>query len=713
MKSTVRLMGCRPVPLAGYLKGLGVLRLVADCKDPEAAGRWRNEHFELRTRLSESELTSFFLQEYSPTPILAPWNKGSGFYPKDNQTGIQALRASKAARFAPYRDALETAFRLKKELEAHCGQSEPTENTKVVWLQHFRSQFPENALPWFDAAVLLTSAKPQFPPLLGTGGNDGRLDFTNNFMQVLVKELFDPDTGNPRQPETGRWLRAALFGEAVPGLVNRPIGQFSPGHAGGPNAGLGFEGEPVTNPWDFALMLEGAVLFAGAATRRLESLETEALSYPFTVKTTPVGCGTGHMGDEATARAETWVPLWERFLTLAEVHQLLKEGRVTLGRRPVRDGLDFVRAVCSYGVDRGISAFQRFAFLQRAGRAYLATPMGRVRVQRVPQADLLHELEANRWLAQARSLARGDNAPGQFLQWMRRLEEAVFQLAQAPGRKPVQDILMCLGRIQWLLSKSSKCREALGPLPLLSESWVREADDRTCEFRLACALAGLSGARRFLFGVEDTHDGRNSFWVDQPRWTTADVVSNLVAMTERRLLASAKDSAPKRDASELFESPAPADLSSVMAFLEGRTDDARLSLLVAALATTRLPTDLPSREKVDVPVPAVYTILKPFFTPAWILRGLGLLPPDGALPFPRELLRRLHSHDRPTFAAAVKEAWQRLRLAGFPLPAHPNTPPETVPFWGPRLYAALVVPVHFSDLRGLYAPRMRPRVASS
>jgi CRISPR-associated protein Csx17 len=32
--------GCRPVPLASYLKALGVLRLVSEQADPNAGGRF-------------------------------------------------------------------------------------------------------------------------------------------------------------------------------------------------------------------------------------------------------------------------------------------------------------------------------------------------------------------------------------------------------------------------------------------------------------------------------------------------------------------------------------------------------------------------------------------------------------------------------------------------------------------------------------------------
>ena len=47
------LTGCSPTPLAHYLKGLGVLRLVAEQKDPAARGWWRDEAFHLATTFDE------------------------------------------------------------------------------------------------------------------------------------------------------------------------------------------------------------------------------------------------------------------------------------------------------------------------------------------------------------------------------------------------------------------------------------------------------------------------------------------------------------------------------------------------------------------------------------------------------------------------------------------------------------------------------------
>ena len=54
------------------------------------------------------------------------------------------------------------------------------------------------------------------------------------------------------------------------------------------------------------------------------------------------------------------MPIWNHPATFQEIHSLLCEKRATVGRRTVRDGLDFSRAVASVGINRGISAFQRY-----------------------------------------------------------------------------------------------------------------------------------------------------------------------------------------------------------------------------------------------------------------------------------------------------------------------------------------------------------------
>ena len=104
----VILEGCRPEPLTGYLKALAVLRLVAEQKDVKAQGWWENDKFHIESLLDETQLLDFFVKEYSPTPIVAPWNGGSGFYEGDRINARQAILESADVRFGDYRSTIDS-----------------------------------------------------------------------------------------------------------------------------------------------------------------------------------------------------------------------------------------------------------------------------------------------------------------------------------------------------------------------------------------------------------------------------------------------------------------------------------------------------------------------------------------------------------------------------------------------------------------------------
>ena len=72
--SAVILTGCMPAPLASYLKGLAILRLVTEQKDSAAMGWWADDVFHLESALDRPALIDFFLTGYRPTPIAAPWS---------------------------------------------------------------------------------------------------------------------------------------------------------------------------------------------------------------------------------------------------------------------------------------------------------------------------------------------------------------------------------------------------------------------------------------------------------------------------------------------------------------------------------------------------------------------------------------------------------------------------------------------------------------
>ncbi|MGH8654829.1 MAG: type I-G CRISPR-associated protein Cas8g1/Csx17 [Gammaproteobacteria bacterium] len=703
MSNDLVLQGCTPTLLASYLKALAVLRLIAEAGtdgggDPDATGFWRADEFVLRTRLTREQLRVFFLERYWPTPLIAPWNGGSGFFPKDNTRGIKALSGSSADRFDEYRQAIGAA----QSTVIRFGLSEsPKQETKTTFLQSLRNIASNALLRWMDAAVILSDDDPRYPPLLGTGGNDGRLDFTNNFMQRL-SDLFEMATGAPRAGSRES-LESALFGAVTDALSDCAIGQFSPGAAGGPNAVSGFEGDARINAWDFVLMLEDAALFAASAARRLESSDPAILAAPFTVRSRAGTSGSASAQDDASARGEIWMPLWSAPCNLDELCCLLTEGRAALNGRPSRDGLDFARAVAQLGVDRGISSFQRYSFLMRSGKAFLTTPLSRMKVRRNPDADLITDLERRNWLASVQRYARDENAPNAFRTAAHQLDAALFALTQQASRTAMQTVLRRVGKIEAALNASPKSQESVRvPVPRLSLPWAIKADDQSAEFRIAAALAGLClrdnkgrrvlHARRHLTNVSETLSAEgNRKWDPASRlaaWGPGPLAGNLAALLHRRRLEAIALGAE----GEVLASQTGATRSDVAAFLNGATDNACIGELLAGLTCADWRGAQPPNGDKEAVLPPVFALLKVFFTPESFLRALKWLPPDRSLHLPAEIPARLAANDAE---AAVKLAWQRLRALGVKLPGR-NSPCVVVDR-GSRWLAALCIPLTFAE----------------
>jgi CRISPR-associated protein Csx17 len=102
---SITLNGCAPIPLAHYLKALGILRLVSEQADRNATGHWQGEQFILNSHLDCASLTEFFLCKYQPTPVLNPWNGDGGFFEDSRAGAVEVLKAvteSTSDRFAPY-----------------------------------------------------------------------------------------------------------------------------------------------------------------------------------------------------------------------------------------------------------------------------------------------------------------------------------------------------------------------------------------------------------------------------------------------------------------------------------------------------------------------------------------------------------------------------------------------------------------------------------
>lgn len=726
------LTGCAPTPLAHYLKAIGILRVVAEQADPSARGFWEDEHFCLMTALDREALESFFLEAYAPTPFVSPWNKGSGFYAA-HDPALSPLRMSTAPRFAPFRagiaagearirdlaeaDAIVRA--IKNRAKARAGMS-AAQKREAAALKHDPEHKKELAAAerrfkelkgdlftpclrewrgphraWMDTALvwLEGEGRPDWPSLLGTGGNDGRLDFTNNAMQRL-QELFDvsaPD--GVARPGSAGLLQQALWDAPCNLFVaSAAIGQFHPGDAGGANTTSAATGDSLINPWDFVLMLEGTIPFGGRATKRLDPRALSRASAPFAVRSHPIGHGTG--GRENAQRGEQWMPLWSAPTTLLDLQALLAEGRLQFGRQVATRPIDVALAVSRLGIARGVSSFVRYGYLERNGQSQMATPLGRLGVRERPAARLVDDIAL--WADRLQRLARDEHAPARLVVGEHAFSDTIFAaLTHDDSPQRWQAILLAASEVE-TMQASGTAFEA-GPIPPLSPEWLVAADDGSPEWRLARTLGSAAagadwkgrrsdpvrhhwlpleqGARRYK-----KNDRR---LVLDPRvvMTGRDAVTDLGALVERRLIEAAQNG---RRVLQLLAAPRyealPGDLDDLLA---GRVDLNRVSSLARALMAIRWD------RAGDVTLAPVRRSGHP--PPAWLAVRLALLPwplrEERAIPADETIVRRLRSGDG---SGAVTVALRRLAAAGLRPPLQAGYLDEpTARLWA----AALAFPI--------------------
>lgn len=731
--------GCAPMPLAHYLKALGILRLVAEQADPEARGWWDGDRFCLTTKLTCEELEMFFLHNYQPTPLVSPWNKGAGFFDKKDP-GLSPVQESKGYRFAAFRsgisasrERLEKISRadkvirdIKKEAQIH-GMS-AAERNRIRTSEDYKSRLREaekefkqlksglitvlqlswrgQHREWMDAAMVLgDDGAPKFPALLGTGGNDGRFDFTNNFMKRLG-EVFDlnSDEGKPR-PSAPAWVRGILWNTPIPGNISgQPVGQYLPGMAGGANNANGPDADSLINPLDFIMMLEGTIAFRSSASRRFESLESSRAATPFAVNACGAAYPSASTGDEG-ARGEQWMPLWSRPSTYRELRRLLAEGRAQISSKAVREPLDLARAVKRLGTARGIRSFQRYGYIERNGQSNLAVPLGRFDVANQASEHMACIDDLDLWLRHLRREARDKNAPVRLRQAEKSLVDALFTVTARHSQDPGcwQGVLSQLAEIEAIMRQGAG-HEAQ-PVPPLRPEWIDASNDGSPEFRLALAFAlqegghgkpGFSAIRRHWLPLD-----REKPWRFATSGTGLDIHSDVVmhgrrglddaiALVQRRLVEASQHGGRHLPLNAARQ--ASASITDLTALLTGGVDLDRTLALARALMALKNHRDWAAWSK-------KYTMEQPHDSEwpddPWLAIRLCTLPWPlrmksgfelniGADPV---LVRRLATGDATT---AFVIASRRLRAAGVRCTIRSGAaPPETARLWA----AALAFPI--------------------
>lgn len=663
----LRLSGCTPEPLMSYLKALGILRLVSEQKDADATGCWRNDEFVLRSSLDREELIHFFLKEYQPTPILAPWNGGSGFYKKwdlktnrfksrDSAKALEYIMSTDLERFSSYKiqiekllgalvdigeviDLEQTLNTLATDLETEGAK--PREIQKMIkeyidnslfidykgkairikrvdkdsFLHLLRSKILDDvSMGWLDASFVLSMDKKKSrieAPYLGTGGNIGNSDFSARFMKLLL--IAFEDTAK------SQLLESALFQQRSKGLLEISIDQFDPGCAGGTNMGQGLSASPSINLWNYILMIEGSILFRGASSKRFGS-SVGLTVFPFSVTSSS---GFVSCGPEET-RGELWLPLWPRFTSVPELSVLLSEGRSYSNKNQAKNGLDMIKAVSDLGTDRGINEFSRVQFQKRYGDNYFANILGRMKVGYKPSTSLLNQFDG--WLDQLRREAAGGNAPARYQSIVRNIESAIFDYCRFGGKERLTRILLTLGAAQrhlaLTLGKVGQSKFQIKPLSKLKSAWLDAIDNSSIEFELALSVAGLydpSGKiQSFRSNLESVESTKNGWWNwasnPEPRavWKQGGLPSNLSAVLQRRLMDGNREGSNFPPLASRFHS----SLDAISSFIAGEIDDQYLEDLIWALILITPGKFKPVNKKkthTSPPLPRQFALLKLVF----------------------------------------------------------------------------------------------------
>lgn len=723
MSITVQLHGCRPEPLAHYLKALGILRIVSLQTAPQVTGWWEKNTFCLSSSMSKRELEDFFYHHYRPTPIIVPWS-GNDFFGV-NPNGdcgpfrnaptatkiIEALLAAPGERLAHYRKTISTVLdamtrvglREKKQIE---GSGRAQKALKARFIEEIRSRVDDSIIGWLDAATLTDTEKATFNTMLGSGGgSDGNSHFSDNFMQCVWICLpeFDAQRARPissigRVPfNSVAAIRNALFGESTPGILIKNLSPalFNSAAVGGPNATSGYTADPSSNPWDYIFMLEGACLFAGALSRR-EGEQTSRSAFPFLVELTAAAYGSAAFG-EGEGR-EVWLPLWDRPASFPEVQSLFAEARAEVGGLQARRGLDMARAVSSFGVDRGITAFSRIGILKgRVGGENYNTSLalGKWPVSSVSQTNLISNVD--NWLESVRRAAKGDRAPSGFIRAARNADNAIMSLCRESSSHKVQQVLITLGAVERSLARSPKFRSDthITPLSTLSSEWVAEADDGSAEFRLACSIAA-GGIRQHL---EPVVVNKFAKWDKQEKplhvvWNDGCLVDSMLAVVERRLIDSLR--LRGQPAFPSFTS-CPVHLNDLALFIGGSTDERRIENLLWGLVAVdwrHSPSLTPAQKQASPPLQLIHALIRLCFLP-WPIEET-VIPPTPSI------ISRARAGDS---AAASRLASKRLYASGFiPLVAVAAETPDVVR----RSAAALTIPIARPTMDLLINLALRP-----
>lgn len=392
------------------------------------------------------------------------------------------------------------------------AQKQSTNRKSGHLLALWQASASEEDLELFGAHAV-PAVRISFNPLLGTGGNAGKRDFSDGWRRAVHALEQDPPTRALKRSE----LKCLLQGEPVTWMVEKlnAASWFSDANKLY-NSGQRAYREGAISPWAMVLACEGLVFFAGGASRRFGSRTRVVGAFPFVTRPA-APCGPGEAGQDL---AEVWVPIWDRPMTVPEIVTLFSRGRAEAGGHGALTPGAFATAVVRRGVDAGITEFRRFVLARTTSantfepRFHGTFPIG----SRGPGTRSTNGASAamNRLLALIDQFRRGplaDRKEGnrwRYVGLSGSIERGMLRVAQSPDDPDAAGAVLdavvgVLDRIDRNSSFRAR-RVAWTPLP---QEWLItlfNAEPPSAEARLALAVASSFPATRplalYRFGVE-------------------------------------------------------------------------------------------------------------------------------------------------------------------------------------------------------------------
>lgn len=551
--------GLSPDSLGNYLASLGLLRVLARCR-PTVRAVWRDGAFYVIGGPTTLDELLDELSDIAERRAWTPYERGWG----DAQ---------------------------KKSTKAKSGVS------LALW----QASAEEGDLELL-AAHVVPAARVSFNPVLGSGGNAGKRDFSDGWRRAIYalapSAPSDAADAENERREKRAHLKALLLGEPVTWMLDKlnAASWFSDANKLYNSGQRPFRDGGVS-PWAMALACEGLAFLAGGASRRLGARARAAGAFPFVTRAS-APCAGGEAGRDL---AEVWAPLWDRPMTVREAQALFARGRAEVRGRGVLTPSAFATAILRRGVDAGIAEFRRFVLGRTTSRNTFEPRFEgalRVRTRSYQATSESASFATTASTAFERLLALIDQFPAdrkvgkrwRFVGLRGPLEAAMLRAASAPsdpeaGCAVLDAAVAALDRVD--RTRAFRKRQiAWQPLPVAWAPALFGDEAPGLEARLALACVSAFPIEYplalYRFGV-DLERGR-FVHADRPpaRWVwrpgpLAPVLSDVV---HRRTV----DWEAARDDMEPIRFPMPVASAHVDLWLNGRVDDELLGSWLSRLA---------------------------------------------------------------------------------------------------------------------------------